>query len=152
IELSKSVIAPGDHRAVTLECQTVAAPGRDGRDVAQSGWDSAFSILVRAAMLPFSLRLLGTFQELRDGAPVTRFRGDKVRALLAYLASEAERPHARYARGPALARAGRRSGAAQPDPSAHPAACGARRRGRPAREHPRGAALACCRLGRCARV
>jgi predicted ATPase/DNA-binding SARP family transcriptional activator len=48
-------------------------------------------------MPPLSLRLLGTFQVLRDGAPITRFRGDKVRALLAYLATETDRPHARAA-------------------------------------------------------
>jgi WD40 repeat protein/DNA-binding SARP family transcriptional activator len=46
-------------------------------------------------MATISLTLLGSFQVLRDGAPVTRFRGDKVRALLAYLAVEAERPHER---------------------------------------------------------
>jgi predicted ATPase/DNA-binding SARP family transcriptional activator len=59
--------------------------------------DQHWSQLAQAAMPPISLRLLGTFQVLRDGAPVTRFRGDKVRALLAYLASEADRPHARAA-------------------------------------------------------
>jgi len=46
-------------------------------------------------MATISLTFLGTFQVLRDGAPVTRFRGEKVRALLAYLATEAERPHER---------------------------------------------------------
>src|SRR5262249_12315989 len=46
-------------------------------------------------MATISLTFLGSFQVLRDGAPVTRFRGDKVRALLAYLATEAERPHER---------------------------------------------------------
>jgi predicted ATPase/DNA-binding SARP family transcriptional activator len=51
--------------------------------------------LTEAAMPSLSLRLLGTFQVLRDGAPITRFRGDKVRALLAYLATEADRPQAR---------------------------------------------------------
>src|SRR5215207_9553885 len=48
-------------------------------------------------MPPLSLRLLGTFQVLREGTPVTRFRGEKVRALLAYLATETDRPHARAA-------------------------------------------------------
>jgi predicted ATPase/DNA-binding SARP family transcriptional activator len=41
------------------------------------------------------LNFLGGFQVLRDGLPVTRFRGDKVRALLAYLAMESNRPHTR---------------------------------------------------------
>jgi predicted ATPase/DNA-binding SARP family transcriptional activator len=43
------------------------------------------------------LSFLGAFHVIRDGAPVTRFHSDKVRALLAYLATEADRPHARAA-------------------------------------------------------
>lgn len=44
----------------------------------------------------YAVNLLGTWQVLaRGGALISRFRGDKVRALLAYLAVEAERPHAR---------------------------------------------------------
>src|SRR5262249_45821806 len=46
-------------------------------------------------MAAISLAFLGGFQALRDGVPVTHFRGDKVRRLLAYLASEAERSHER---------------------------------------------------------
>lgn len=42
-----------------------------------------------------SLTFLGSFEVSRDGAPLTRFRSDKVRALLAYLAVEAGRPHSR---------------------------------------------------------
>src|SRR5262245_23208144 len=41
--------------------------------------------------------LFGGFQVTRDGLPVAHFRGDKVRGLLAYLAVEADRPHARAA-------------------------------------------------------
>jgi len=35
------------------------------------------------------------FQAALDGLPITTFKSDKARALLAYLATEAERPHAR---------------------------------------------------------
>jgi DNA-binding SARP family transcriptional activator/Leucine-rich repeat (LRR) protein len=44
-----------------------------------------------------SLNLLGAFQITLDGEPVTGFESDKVRALLAYLALEADRPHRRDA-------------------------------------------------------
>jgi predicted ATPase/DNA-binding SARP family transcriptional activator/Tfp pilus assembly protein PilF len=46
-------------------------------------------------MSQHSIILLGSFQVQRDGVIVTRFHGDKVRALLAYLAVEHDRPHAR---------------------------------------------------------
>lgn len=42
-----------------------------------------------------SLQFLGTFTVTRDGTPVTGFRTDKARALLAYLAIERDRPHTR---------------------------------------------------------
>ena len=42
-----------------------------------------------------SLSLLGPLEVTLDGEPVTGFRYDKVRALLVYLAVEAERPHRR---------------------------------------------------------
>jgi DNA-binding SARP family transcriptional activator len=42
-----------------------------------------------------SLSLLGPFQVALDGRPVTDFKSVKVRALLAYLAVEADRPHSR---------------------------------------------------------
>jgi WD40 repeat protein/DNA-binding SARP family transcriptional activator len=42
-----------------------------------------------------SLALLGPFQASLDGQPATGFESNKVRALLAYLAVEADRPHAR---------------------------------------------------------
>ncbi|HET7038056.1 MAG TPA: BTAD domain-containing putative transcriptional regulator [Thermomicrobiaceae bacterium] len=45
----------------------------------------------------FAIALLGTFQVQAHGVFVTRFRGDKVRALLAYLAVESDRPHTRAA-------------------------------------------------------
>jgi len=48
-----------------------------------------------ASMTGLRLTLLGSFQATRDGAPITRFGGEKVRALLAYLAIEAEQPHTR---------------------------------------------------------
>ena len=41
------------------------------------------------------LHLLGTFQFVVDGEPVTAFRSDKVRALLAWLAIESDRSHQR---------------------------------------------------------
>jgi predicted ATPase/DNA-binding SARP family transcriptional activator len=42
-----------------------------------------------------SITLFGSFQAALDGQPVTRFESSKVRALLAYLAVEADRPHSR---------------------------------------------------------
>lgn len=46
-------------------------------------------------MSHLALALLGGFQVTLDGQPVTRFKSNKVRALLAYLAVEADRPHRR---------------------------------------------------------
>ena len=46
-------------------------------------------------MTTISIHLFGGFQVIANGAPIPYFRGDKVRALLAYLATEAGRPHAR---------------------------------------------------------
>jgi DNA-binding SARP family transcriptional activator len=47
-------------------------------------------------MARLAMSLLGTFEVTLDGVPVTAFGYDKVRALLAYLAVEADRPHRRY--------------------------------------------------------
>lgn len=46
-------------------------------------------------MAHLSLCLLGPFQVTLDGRPLTGFKSNKVRALLAYLATEADRPHRR---------------------------------------------------------
>jgi DNA-binding SARP family transcriptional activator/predicted ATPase len=46
-------------------------------------------------MAHLSLSLLGPFQVTLDGQPVTGFKSNKERALLAYLAVEADRPHRR---------------------------------------------------------
>jgi DNA-binding SARP family transcriptional activator/tetratricopeptide (TPR) repeat protein len=46
-------------------------------------------------MSHLSLFLLGAFQATLDGEPITAFRSAKARALLAYLAVEADRPHRR---------------------------------------------------------
>jgi DNA-binding SARP family transcriptional activator len=46
-------------------------------------------------MAHLSLSLLGPFQVTLDGQPVTGFKSNKVRALLAYLAVEADRTHRR---------------------------------------------------------
>ncbi len=48
-------------------------------------------------MAHLSLVFLGGFQVLLDGRPVTQFKSNKVRALLTYLAVEANRPHRRAA-------------------------------------------------------
>ncbi len=48
-------------------------------------------------MAHLSLGVLGALHVALDGVPVTGFESDKVRALLAYLALEAERPHRRAA-------------------------------------------------------
>lgn len=49
------------------------------------------------AMARLKIRLLGPPQFVLDGEPITGFESDKVRALLAYLAVEANRPHRREA-------------------------------------------------------
>ncbi|HLJ66619.1 MAG TPA: BTAD domain-containing putative transcriptional regulator [Chloroflexota bacterium] len=49
----------------------------------------------RDALAPVSVQVLGSFQVQQNGTTVTHFRGDKVRALLAYLAVEADQPHTR---------------------------------------------------------
>src|SRR5512139_2811723 len=46
-------------------------------------------------MARLSVSCLGPFQVTLDGQPVTNFKSNKVRALLAYLAVEADRPHRR---------------------------------------------------------
>lgn len=46
-------------------------------------------------MSHLSLSVLGDFQILKDDVPIRSFESDKVRALLAYLAVEANRPHKR---------------------------------------------------------
>jgi DNA-binding SARP family transcriptional activator len=46
-------------------------------------------------MARLSLQLFGPFQAELDGKPVSGFRSDKIRALLAYLAVEAHRPWSR---------------------------------------------------------
>jgi DNA-binding SARP family transcriptional activator len=46
-------------------------------------------------MARLAIRLLGPFQVTPDREPVTGFASDKVRALLAYLAVTAGRPHRR---------------------------------------------------------
>ena len=48
-------------------------------------------------MTSLSLNFLGPFQVTLDEIPATDFRSDKVRALLAYLAMEADQPHRREA-------------------------------------------------------
>jgi DNA-binding SARP family transcriptional activator len=47
--------------------------------------------------VPVSLFLLGSFGVERDGKPIAAFESHKVRALLAFLAVEAGRPHQRSA-------------------------------------------------------
>jgi ABC-type oligopeptide transport system substrate-binding subunit/DNA-binding SARP family transcriptional activator len=46
-------------------------------------------------MAHLSLSLLGSFQATLDAEPITAFESNKVRALLIYLAAEADRPHQR---------------------------------------------------------
>ncbi len=46
-------------------------------------------------MTHLTLAFLGTFRVALGGTPITGFKSDKVRALLAYLAVEADRPHRR---------------------------------------------------------
>ena len=46
-------------------------------------------------MAQLSLSLLGSFQATLDGKPITGFKSNRVRALLAYLAVEADRQHRR---------------------------------------------------------
>ena len=46
-------------------------------------------------MAHLTLEVLGSLQIVKDGAPITRFESDKVRALLVYLAVQADTPHRR---------------------------------------------------------
>jgi DNA-binding SARP family transcriptional activator len=46
-------------------------------------------------MTTLTLKLLGPFQVLKGGESITKFESDRVRALLIYLAVEADRPHRR---------------------------------------------------------
>jgi hypothetical protein len=46
-------------------------------------------------MAHLSIRLLGSLQVTLDDEPITAFESDKVRALLAYLATESALPHRR---------------------------------------------------------
>src|SRR4051812_37125414 len=48
-------------------------------------------------MPKLALSLLGPLQAMLDGVPIAGFESQKVRALLAYLVVEADRPHARDA-------------------------------------------------------
>ncbi len=48
-------------------------------------------------MSKLELKFLGLFSVAHNGAPVTSFESNKVRALLAFLAVEAQRPHSRDA-------------------------------------------------------
>ena len=48
-------------------------------------------------MTHLQVRLLGPFQVARSGRVITEFETTKTRALLAYLAAEADRPHRRAA-------------------------------------------------------
>ena len=52
---------------------------------------------VRGNLPRLTLSFLGCFQVCLDDRPVTDFKSNKVRALLAYLAVEADRPHRREA-------------------------------------------------------
>jgi DNA-binding SARP family transcriptional activator len=49
----------------------------------------------RYGVAHLAIQLLGSFWVTLDGEPVTAFESDRVRALLAYLAMEADRPHRR---------------------------------------------------------
>ncbi|RIK32998.1 MAG: hypothetical protein DCC55_35795, partial [Chloroflexi bacterium] len=62
-------------------------------------WDSALSIDCQVTMkIPqLSLAFLGPFSATVANRPITAFRTDKVRALLAYLALEPGQPHTRHA-------------------------------------------------------
>jgi DNA-binding SARP family transcriptional activator len=48
-------------------------------------------------MARLALSLLRSFEVTLDGALITTFESNKVRALLAYLAAESDRPHRREA-------------------------------------------------------
>ena len=56
----------------------------------------AISVCTKGRTVPrLSLSLLGPFKAVLEGHLVTEFESDKVRALLAYLAVESDRPHRR---------------------------------------------------------
>ncbi|HFC12783.1 MAG TPA: hypothetical protein ENJ56_08055, partial [Anaerolineae bacterium] len=53
------------------------------------------TIAYNVTMYPLKLALLGSFQATWKQNPLTNFRSDKIRALLAYLAVESDQPHRR---------------------------------------------------------
>ncbi len=57
----------------------------------------AFLLISLCFMASLNIQLFGTFQVTVEGMSVDGFRSDKARALLAYLAVEADRPHRRDA-------------------------------------------------------
>ena len=82
-------------------------------------------LLGKAKMTKLSLALLGPFQATIYGEPIPGLTSGKARALLAYLAVEADRPHsAQGARRAPLARPSRGVRQRQPAPGARPAAPG----------------------------
>lgn len=70
---------------------------RESREVACLGEGSIIAQNTGGGSMRLSIHLLGPFHVTLDGEPVTDFESNKVRALLAYLALEADRPHSRDA-------------------------------------------------------
>ena len=66
------------YRAIRFDSSTAKPPTMENREMAR-----------------LKARLFGPFEVSLDGEPLTGFDSDKVRALLAYLAVEADRPHRR---------------------------------------------------------
>ncbi len=58
-------------------------------------WLATGSMLGRETPVGYAIALLGTFQVRYDAVTISRFRGAKVEALLAYLSLESDRPHRR---------------------------------------------------------
>jgi hypothetical protein len=57
--------------------------------------NSVILSLYRGGMPQLRMEFLGGFRVTHDGNPLTNFESSKVRALLAYLATDSQRPHPR---------------------------------------------------------
>ena len=78
-----------------MKAQTIPKVSRKYHELGGFWLTPVPSRLYNRAMARLTISLFGAFQVQLDGQPVTRFESDKVRALLAYLAVEAARPHRR---------------------------------------------------------
>lgn len=81
---------------MSAEIQVAIAPPPDSCTIWEPLCSGTYLFLTNLAIMSqLSLHLLGSFQVTRSGKAVTGFDSTKVRALLAYLFTESDRPHRR---------------------------------------------------------